>query len=256
MPHDSRFSAVISRVYYVLGAGYYIYHWLLGSGVGSFLLTALQLVPTVPGTVVGTILFVPGALYWVNSRRREVQSLNPSLDILSETAVYETDSSGGYIYIRRLEVQSRQNGISTFRTKFKWTGEGCIAITSPHTSHTVQHTPAVDGVWDLCEVKLPNELRKGEKQAIEIRMEISEVRRAPLPLLVRHVDEHYRGGLTLEVILPRENAFRHAAKEIYLSDRVMTPFKRYPEALDPATHIVEWRIPRPRLGCTYKITWW
>lgn len=249
----------VSKAYYILGAGYYLYKWsALAGGISGIVAgaafgvghRALALAALVLGALLGGASFS----LWMFKAKAEARSLNPGLEILRDSAVYEYHGEGKWSYTKNVRVRSKRTGVERYMSKFKWTGEGKIQVTSAIPRQVVRYVPIQDGLWDAFEVTFSSPLNKGQSEEISIRMELEEVGRAPAPYLERNVDEPYREGLHMQILLPHAVMASEVTKEIFLSERSFTPV--YVDRAPLGTgRLVAWDVMRPRVGCKYKLSW-
>ncbi len=242
---------IASYGYYSLGTAYYVHKWIFILGGGSFFLSIIYL-PL--GLVVGGVLTTVGTLSFIGYLRIQYYSLNPGLRMEEEKKTYEQHNDIDYTYVIRSLVRARYNGVDTYRTKFRWSGLGRITVSTPSQDDTVVVNR--DGLWDICEVKFAEPLKKRKKRYVEIDVACQVGERPPLPHLGHSTDEPCP-SITLRVRLPGDSPYHLYKRQMFLSDRAITPLMEREEEIEPgpSTRELSWVIKRPRVGARYKMSW-
>src|ERR1051326_4841520 len=121
-----RWVNVAARVYYVFGAVYYLYHWLIILGAGGLLVALFS--HSVSRNQIAFYALSPsatlllwGIVIWAKRRTVQIESQNPGLIDLEMRSTYVIHGAGRYHYDRHLKVKARYNGVGHYSSKFNWT---------------------------------------------------------------------------------------------------------------------------------------
>lgn len=253
-----KFESAGSRLYYYLGAAYYVYHWMFivaGSSVvtGYFVRSNVFLLA---GFAAVGVIALGGAIsaVIVKSKKR-LDCLNPDLLITKSADTYTVLPNNEYMYEKEISVKARHLGVQRYKNKFKWSGEGEIGVSidCPSQSCTATLIKTPDGNWDSVRVDFSYPLNVGNELSFKLTLKMVDGGKTAKPFLQKFIDDIYPNGLTMNVAWgdpPKE-----LKREIFSSARSEIALGREDVLGEQISKTTQWRIARPRFGRRYRISW-
>lgn len=158
-------------------------------------------------------------------------------------------------------IEARQNGLSLFQDRYKWSGQGRCMVTLSSPGATLLSSEEMGllstlygrvAPWDGYVVCLDRPLRRGEQQPIVVDWDLDDV--AGSALLFYATTVHVpTGRLSMRAQFHRPIV---GAKGIVFSFTTSTtPVLVFDLPIEEETNAVSWQIERPELGYRYVITW-
>ena len=249
----SRWHSYPAAIHHGLGLAYYVYEWLvlfgLISGLAAFI---ARNSPThlVILTVLSTILIAGGALAGITLSVKRLHFVNPNLSIESLVDTYSVHENGLYLFEKKITVKASNQGVDSFRNRFKWTGTGGMELLLEPSSVGTITTELRDDVWDMLKITFKQSLMRRQQISFTIRFTLHDKDRTAKPVFRKFVDDYYPHGFTMRVLLPRQP--KRVFKELYAGARVPIPSERKEMK---RRQDLTWLVRRPRIGRRYDIVW-
>lgn len=255
-----RWVNVAARVYYVFGALYYLYHWLIIFGAGGLLVALFShsasrnqiafyaLSPSLTALIWGLVI-------WSKRKTVEIQSQNPALYEMELHSTYILHGGGRYHYDRSLKVKARYDGVDHYTAKFTWSGgHGVQPNVHAQGPHTVTVMRAERDYQSVARINFQRPLRKGEVLDFMYSLELNDPQGQAKPFLA-HTVYHRTDKVWLTIRFDTPPAIRFFTRQIFLSTSADIPMFEEVVNVPPNATTLEWQIARPRIGYRYKIIW-
>lgn len=248
------------HAYYLLGATYYLYHWLIIAGVGG--LTAagiiqyananLKITITIIVAISALFLLSGIALLILNFRRR-YRSANPGLKILSSESLYRVSSNTDYEYVRKITAMASLDGVNTFVHRFIWTGTGTIDVSTDTPGYSISLEDDNLTPRRKLVVRFDRSKRKREKFSFTYKFAMHDDAHTARNFLRTTIPEKVR-HMQLRVSLPATICPAQFRRAMYMSSVSDIPVYEEMVATDGNT-MLEWKIRHPRLDYEYGLFW-
>ncbi len=249
---------LLSFVYYL--------HWVFYLAAGTTLLKVLwswskSRLPESPFPWRLYYLLIPlcviiGVLVQRNSRRRRAREyLNPNLEILEHEVTYVVDQEGRRARLRgRLKVR-RLHDEKGYQLRLGWTGTGPLTVEAVVPGHAVIG-PMADayGARTLWRIEFGTPLAAGPETTIEFLATGLDPDRRARPMLMKHIDDAYKGLLSMRLFLPVDWRTNVLA-EVYPHLRSDEVSERHNHVPDSLTGEVSWLVKKPKRLYRYKFSW-
>lgn len=256
MHNSGRWTTFASRAYYVLGAGYYLYHWLFIAGAVTPFLLLFRKWPAVIGYSIPAVsvgLLMGSFQLWRRSLKHQLTASNPCLKFELEDLTYREIDDKTCESPRKLLVRAIYP-VDHYRHKFSWSGGGDVRIVPGEgiQSSRIEDSPVTEG--EYLNLTFYRMLNRGESLQFEYSFELTNAKK---PL------KHYFG---FTVVIPCETLILRVEaqpdlnvtsfrRQIFSSNRAELVLWEGPLVLQGQERLAVWEIPRPRFGFHYRISW-
>lgn len=257
MSSDNHWFSFTKKIYYTLGAAFYIYKWIGLTGVVGLIGTPFlyHFFPSpllssylVPISLAATLL---GFNYWKRTNTNRLASPNPNFKIISEDYKYILLDDNKYRCEIRIKAKALQHGVDHYVHKFFWTGDGDIDAFVEDNRLNVVLSDTLHHDKKVCTVYFDRQLRKSEQVNLAFGLEMEDIGAKAKPFHARTI-YYPLDKLVLRVQFPHNNNHVYK-KQIFSSDIAEIPINEIEVVSNSKEN--HWDIPHPRLNHRYKITW-
>jgi hypothetical protein len=253
-----KFESAGSRLYYYLGAAYYLYHWLFilaGSSVITGYFVRSNVFLLAGSGIVGVVALAGAIAAVIVKSKKRLDCLNPDLLITKSIDTYTVLPDDEYKYEKEISVKARHLGVERYKNKFKWSGDGQIDVTVDCSSQSCTATlvKTLDGNWDSVRVDFSYPMNVGNELSFKLTLRMSDKGKTAKPLFQKFIDDIYPNGLTMGAVW--SDPPKELKREIFSSARAEIPLGREDVLEGQISKVTQWPIPRPRLGRRYRISW-
>ena len=256
MSSEGKWVSKLAHLYYITGAAYYLYEWLLALGfIGLITSGALWRLSTPILTanflIISVVLIISGISFWRKYYAIRMVSHNPMLQINSITIDYRIDNDRESCCTRELDVKALYP-VDMYQAVFYWTGQGKVSA-SP-----VKNIASVDTVansHDICRVHFKETLPKGKKLNFAFKMKFFDATRPVRPFLGHSIDAPLK-KLVLKVQLPSPQTIGEYKRQTFINSNANLPlWEETVSVVNPESRNIEWAVNKPKYGYYYRLSW-
>lgn len=254
-----RWISAAARVYYLAGALYYLYKWLLVTGSGGLVLSALAYISTFPYIVysvapLSLFMLAWGGLLAAKKKTIRLQSHNPSLEEKFLESIYTVLGNNQYRYLRRVIIKALHDDVDHYQHKFSWSGTANVGdidsvMQAPYMASVirVRNSPSL-----LCRIQLDRPLRKGEERDLTYSLTLTDTAETA-QLFLGHAGYSPIKGLILRINPAAGSNIRTYKRQLFASHTADIPIFEEEVTVPTTSPELWWNIGRPRLGYLYRI---
>ncbi len=261
MVHDKGWDSIASRVSHLLGALYYLFHWLIilgGVGVITAFLSHLYLNAPVLLSFTVIVLSVLsigwGISFWLKANKRRFHGNNPSLQILECHDYYQILDVDRSRNTRRIKAKVLRDGVEYFSHKFQWTGKGLITVETTNSQLRAELKKDHRGIREECRIYFESPKRQGEIVDIAWTLNLQNENHVAKPYLSSTINDWVKEKVSLTAQFPDPGFATSYRKQIFMSGVADIPVWEK-IVVEDGIQVASWIIPRPRPSYRYQIDW-
>lgn len=242
-------------VHHSLGIGFYFYELLMLSGAAAGLAAFfLRFAPFASNAVffIGGVLFWGGIMAMVAASKRRNGFINADLVVTHLTDTYVVGYPE-YRFEKQVVVKAQRSGVESYKQKFIWTGGNDVRIVVEPASVGRLVTEDRNDGYHVMRLLFAKPLLQGHSVPFKLIFSMTDENRKAKPLFQKLVDDFYKNGFRMRVILPETPA--SATREIFISPRSELPVWTRPFDVEPHSKEIFWSVRKPRVGRRYRICW-
>ena len=257
--HNEGWASRGVQIYYLLGAAYYIYQWLIVGGFGGVVasiitafLSSYDLTAAIVGALSFLILLV-GIVIYISSLTKRYRGLNPGLKLLRSSTTYKILENGYFEYIRGIEAKVSFHAVNDFTHIITWSGRGKLAIDVDEDFRSEIVEDPTSSRTKLM-IHFPRPYSKGEVVKFSYRISMHDDEGIARNFLRSTIYEKVR-HMSLRVYLAPSIKASEFRRAIYMSGVSEIPVFEHTVPIDRGGMELSWDIDKPRLEHAYCIIW-
>jgi hypothetical protein len=258
--HGGKWQNRLAFFYYVAGAIYYGYHWLLilgfFSAVASLLSFFLNRSPHLTSclTALSFCFIVLGVAYFYRAAKRQLSSRNPGLKINSIKIDYRIKQDDCCSISKVLDCRAN-SATNFYEFKANWSGDGEYGVEFLRNVEKIDIKEDPTGHGKIATAKLLKTLNKNETYEFSFGVKLEKPIK-PLKTYLAHSVDADIEKLELSVRLPPSCRLLSFSREWLIHKDSSQPIwsQKIPVE-NPSIDEFGWIVSRPRPGHYYRLVW-